>query len=195
MEERPKNRPSLKLGQRKLSFQQQKGQTVSKTQDGNSRTTQPESTPPLSNSISSDIASTRDEQGKSVTVTTDREVPPLSGLCNLGNTCYINSLLQTLRFCPQFSEWIGELHSLCERIASSQPSKSTSANSRKKETHSNGVSVDVAGYLSLDTRLMADGDGMECSEPQREGASDEQSPSIGLATHLHAVSAICMKVG
>lgn len=26
----------------------------------------------------------------------------LSGLCNLGNTCYANCILQVLRFCPQF---------------------------------------------------------------------------------------------
>jgi ubiquitin carboxyl-terminal hydrolase 1 len=32
--------------------------------------------------------------------------PPLSSLCNLGNTCFLNSVLYTLRFTPGF------LHSL-----------------------------------------------------------------------------------
>lgn len=36
----------------------------------------------------------------------------LSGLCNLGNTCYANSILQVLRFCPNFSAKVGVLSTL-----------------------------------------------------------------------------------
>ncbi len=35
--------------------------------------------------------------------------PTLSGLCNQGNTCYANCILQVLRFCPQFSAEIAKL--------------------------------------------------------------------------------------
>lgn len=34
---------------------------------------------------------------------------PLSGLCNLGNTCYANCILQVLRFCPHFSAEVARL--------------------------------------------------------------------------------------
>lgn len=36
----------------------------------------------------------------------------LSGLCNLGNTCYANSILQVLRFCPEFSQKVACLSEL-----------------------------------------------------------------------------------
>ena len=32
-----------------------------------------------------------------------------SGLCNLGNTCYANCILQVLRFCPQFRLEVAKL--------------------------------------------------------------------------------------
>ena len=36
----------------------------------------------------------------------------LSGLCNLGNTCYANSILQVLRFCPHFNAKVTTLSEL-----------------------------------------------------------------------------------
>lgn len=35
--------------------------------------------------------------------------PPFSGLHNLGNTCYLNSILQVLRFCPGFRSGVEEI--------------------------------------------------------------------------------------
>lgn len=40
----------------------------------------------------------------------------LSGLCNLGNTCYANSILQVLRFCPQFSSKVMTLSQLLKGV-------------------------------------------------------------------------------
>ncbi|XP_077980679.1 ubiquitin carboxyl-terminal hydrolase 1-like [Glandiceps talaboti] len=36
-------------------------------------------------------------------------VPPFTGLYNLGNTCYLNSVIQALRYCPEFSPGIMHL--------------------------------------------------------------------------------------
>ena len=37
----------------------------------------------------------------------------LSGLCNLGNTCYANCILQVLRFCPQFRAEVARFNKTC----------------------------------------------------------------------------------
>ena len=169
--ERPKARLCLKLGQKKLCFQQQKLQAASKPQEVSSNTdTHTESTPPDNNTSSTSL--TDELAGCSAY---SRELPPLSGLCNLGNTCYVNCLLQPLRFCPQFSQWVGELHSLCEQMASKSGStscKKTEINPKENDRSSmNGVLADEEGAA------------MEISE--MEG---EKTPSIGLTTHLHNVS-------
>ena len=39
-----------------------------------------------------------------------RGLPSCCGLYNLGNTCYLNSILQVLRFCPGFCSGLAELH-------------------------------------------------------------------------------------
>jgi len=56
-------------------------------------------------------------------------VLPLSGLCNLGNTCYANCILQVLRFCPRFS---AEMAKFCENCFGS-PSAEVKAGEREGE--------------------------------------------------------------
>ena len=183
MEERPKNRLCLKLGQRKLSFQQQKAQTVSKIQEDSSKATS-ESTPPFDNGNNINVNFTKYGQGSSATAAS-REIPPLSGLCNLGNTCYINSLLQVLRFCPHFSEWIGDLNKLCECITSSKPPTDTS-DTKQTKMHS-GVDTHMTNCVPVNSEVVGKNI-MECSEPQAVGGREDQPSSVGLVIHLYTVS-------
>ena len=163
MEERPKSRLCLKLGQRKLSFQQ-KPSTNSKTQEEPiTRQDQP-----------CNSASTKEEE------VTSREIPPLSGLCNLGNTCYVNSLLQPLRFCPQFSQWIEELHQLSERVGIQQR-QPNEPRAIKLTDRIHAQSVDDTSHVSLNVGVSED-EAMDCSE--------EEKPSVGLATHLYMVKVV-----
>ena len=161
MEERPKSRLSLKLGQRKLSFQHKPpiAQEEPATQQAE---------PSSSTSTKDDEASTR-------------EIPPLSGLCNLGNTCYVNSLLQPLRFCPQFSQWIEELHKLSEQVGA-KPQE----HGAKQTDRTCSKSLDTNGRLSLNDGVAED-EAMDCSEPCAE---ERDKPPVGLATHLHMVMVV-----
>lgn len=158
MEERPKSRLSLKLGQRKLTFQQ-KSSTASTTQE--EPATQQAGEP-------SGSTSAKDEE--------TREIPPLSGLCNLGNTCYVNSLLQPLRFCPQFSQWIEELHKLSEQVEAAKPK-------------AHGVKQTDRTHLDTTNRLLlnngvAEDEVMDCAE------SYSEEKEKALATHLHMVMVV-----
>lgn len=164
MEERPKSRLCLKLGQRKLSFQQ-KPSTASKTQEE----------PAVHEAEPSDCTSTKDEE------VTNREIPPLSGLCNLGNTCYVNSLLQPLRFCPQFSQWIEELHKLSEQVGAKPKDHEA-----KQTDRTRSQSVDTTGRPSVNDGAVKD-EAMDCSEPRTE--EKEKSP-VELATHLYMVMVV-----
>ena len=48
-------------------------------------------------------------EGESVKPVDTRFSVPFCGLVNLGNTCYINSILQVLRFCPGFTKSVQNL--------------------------------------------------------------------------------------
>ena len=180
MEERPtKGRLCLKLGQKKLSFQQ-KPQTASNSR-GNNSTVRPVS-PTAANDgggLSNDSTAIKEES--------TREIPPLSGLCNLGNTCYVNSLLQPLRFCPQFSQWISELHHCCTQqpLASLQPSEENAgAVGAQVETETRQApGINVTNYLSSNNGLREE-NAVDCSEPP---AKENRPSTTGLASHLHTV--------
>ena len=162
MEERPKSRLSLKLGQRKLSFQQ-KPSTASQSQEE----------PATQQTEPSSSTSAKDDEAT-------REIPPLSGLCNLGNTCYVNSLLQPLRFCPQFSQWIEELHKLGEQVGAKPKERGA------KQTRTPSKSLDTNCRVSLNDGVAED-EAMDCSEPCAE---EREKPPVGLATHLHMVMVV-----
>ena len=59
---------------------------------------------------------------------------PLSGLCNLGNTCYANCILQVLRFCPRLSEEVARLSDVF-----SVPSAASEGNSEGDQTVTSAV--------------------------------------------------------
>ena len=163
MEERPKSRLSLKLGQRKLSFQHK---------------------PPIASKIQEEPATQQAEPSSSTSTKDDeatREIPPLSGLCNLGNTCYVNSLLQPLRFCPQFSQWIEELHKLSEQVGVKPKERGA-----KQTDRTRSKSLDTTDLISLNDGVAED-EAMDCSEPCAE---EGEKPPVGLATHLHMVMVV-----
>jgi hypothetical protein len=84
MENRPKRSLSLrKQGQKRLTF------TSTAVQgQGADLSSAPQTGP---------------EEEASSAVPASSSTSWLSGLCNLGNSCYANSILQVLRFCPLFS--------------------------------------------------------------------------------------------
>ena len=181
MEERAtKGRLCLKLGQRKLAFQQ-KSQVASNSREDSS--TERPVTPPPANPSSNGSFAAKDDSINA------RETPPLSGLCNLGNTCYVNSLLQPLRFCPQFSQWISELHRRCWQLAeqSSKENESTAeVDQADKEASSQAPGITATNCVSSNNGTQK-GKILNGSEPPTK---ENSSLPTGLATHLHTVNCV-----
>ncbi|KAJ1527875.1 hypothetical protein ONE63_007813 [Megalurothrips usitatus] len=68
----------------------------------------------VSDSVNS-IAASDDSPGS--------DVPPVATICNLGNTCFLNSILYTLRFAPHF---LHKLHHLVNDLADAAARNNTS---------------------------------------------------------------------
>ncbi len=101
MEKRPKRSLSLKkLGQKKLNFTQ-KGHQDDVTHIN----------PPTQLQAAAEQGGSEIKEEPSVASSASSTVW-LSGLCNLGNTCYANSILQVLRFCPHLSGKVATLSNL-----------------------------------------------------------------------------------
>lgn len=98
MENRPKKSLSLrKQGQKKLNF--------AKKAEGQGA--DPSSAPQAPGGGA--------DEDRAVALPASSSTSWLSGLCNLGNTCYANSILQVLRFCPHFSAKVMTLSKLLQR--------------------------------------------------------------------------------
>ena len=168
--ERPKNRLSLKLGQRKLGFQQKPA--TNKLQEEQA-TQQVEFS-------SCSTATTKDESIESTGST--REIPPISGLCNVGNTCYVNCLLQPLRFCPQFSRWIKELHQLSEQVGAQYSGVDEAG--KIVDTHSQDLDTTARPLTS--SEVDKDEAMVHCGPSNQV----KEKPSVILASQLHMVKVV-----
>ncbi|KAJ8277903.1 hypothetical protein GJAV_G00081490 [Gymnothorax javanicus] len=82
---------------------------------------------------------------------------PFVGLNNLGNTCYLNSILQVLYYCPGFKDGIKKLHNLQSKM--------------KEEAKTDAVKTEVAVK----------------TEEQLEGAEAEVPVSVELLGSFHSL--------
>ncbi|XP_072245197.1 ubiquitin carboxyl-terminal hydrolase 1 [Leuresthes tenuis] len=72
---------------------------------------------------------------------------PFVGLNNLGNTCYLNSILQVLYYCPGFREGIKKLYSLSKR---KEKTKEETNEKEEPQSHqSDSVSETLPSHIEL----------------------------------------------
>lgn len=100
--QKPKRQLSLKLGQQKLSFGNELAKSKPLFQNLSAISEEESPLPKNYSSPLRDYSLPRHRDGQSIH-------PLCSGLCNLGNTCYVNSVLQVLRFCPKLLQGVSEL--------------------------------------------------------------------------------------
>ena len=118
MENRPKRQLSLKLGQQKLFFKSNDSKQ-SKSSSQSLSTLCDEEAPIIkkpSNQITDGDTPSLVTPSVSQAQQQDHRStdPRYSGLCNLGNTCYVNSVLQVLRFCPKFSRGVFDMQNILD---------------------------------------------------------------------------------
>uniref|UniRef100_A0A1A8S2G3 Ubiquitin carboxyl-terminal hydrolase n=1 Tax=Nothobranchius rachovii TaxID=451742 RepID=A0A1A8S2G3_9TELE len=72
---------------------------------------------------------------------------PFVGLNNLGNTCYLNSILQVLYYCPGFREGIKKLHDLSKQ--KDTPKEETQKSEEPPSQQSDGASEALPSHMEL----------------------------------------------
>uniref|UniRef100_A0A1A7WEY3 Ubiquitin carboxyl-terminal hydrolase n=1 Tax=Iconisemion striatum TaxID=60296 RepID=A0A1A7WEY3_9TELE len=72
---------------------------------------------------------------------------PFVGLNNLGNTCYLNSILQVLYYCPGFREGIKKLYDLCKR--KDTPKEEIENSEETPSQQSDGASEALPSHMEL----------------------------------------------
>ncbi|XP_070579400.1 ubiquitin carboxyl-terminal hydrolase 1-like isoform X2 [Ptychodera flava] len=112
----PKKRPKLSLKSRRKDTK-------------SNMPSQQKITPMFKKSASKENLDRSEDESKILNTEDNQErnkeyVPPLTGLYNLGNTCYLNSVLQALRYCPEFSPGIIHLGSDIDKYCSKCDEKS-----------------------------------------------------------------------
>lgn len=72
---------------------------------------------------------------------------PFVGLNNLGNTCYLNSILQVLYYCPGFKEGIKKLYDISKR--KDKPKAENDKNEEAQSQQSDCVCVSLPAHIEL----------------------------------------------